>query len=114
MASFKSGNASPVYAMRDSFDLPTRINEGKALGYQGVRTDIIQKLALTSMRAEDGLAATRQKSLDRATAKDKAGLDALRPSAAPKKEAAVAPKMETAPLKFENAYRDTSGFAAVA
>lgn len=112
MASFISGTESggPVYAMRDSFDLPTKINEGKALGSQGVKTDLIQKLALNALPSGDRAPAPRQKSSESVTAKDKPSLKAPPPAPAP------APKKEavTAPVQFANAYRNTQGFAAVA
>lgn len=112
MASFISGseNVSPVYAIRDNFDLPTKINEGKALGPQGVKTDLVQKLALNSLPSGDMAPAPRQKSAERVTAKDKPGLKALPPAPAPvpKKEAV------TAPVQFANVYRNTQGFASVA
>jgi hypothetical protein len=90
-------------------NLQAKINEAKTFGPEGVRTDLIQKLALSTLPAEDQLSVLRQSGADRANAKGKSGFTALLTGApTPKKEAA------TAPVKFANVYRDTKGFAAVA
>lgn len=106
MASWMEGNANPVYRMRDTFDLQAKVKEAKVLGPEGSRTDLIQKLALTTLPTEDQLSVLRKAGAERVSAKDNSGFTAIQPTPAPKKEAA--------PVKVENVYRETRGFAAVA
>lgn len=110
MASSMSGNTGIIYGLRDSLDLQTKINEGKTLGPEGAKTDLIQKLAGAALpEFQDKLSALRQSGADRANAKGKPGFIALLTAApTPRKEAA------TAPVQFANVYRNTKGFAAVA
>jgi hypothetical protein len=112
VASQTGGSVNPIYAMRESLDLQTKIKEAKVLGYSGAKTDIIQKLTVTPPPSGEELTAPPKYATKGSAANGKYGFVATSPADVPKKKEAAPAR--AVPVMAANVYRETKGFAAVA